>query len=201
MKNRIAALPHCLIASLAILVLACSRSPGALSATLVTDSARDRVVVRVSGLSSAELRSLAGASLDPDGWRAMFSVTVGEGGRPMAGRYVTGDGHVDLVPAFPLDPGRIYLARFDPSRLPAARSEAPMVARLMVRPGQPRAPSTVVAAIHPSADVWPENLLRFYIHFSAPMSRASSVNFVHLVDDTGEEVTAYYGDIFLESAR
>jgi hypothetical protein len=46
----------------------------------------------------------------------------------------------------------------------------------------------VVSAIHPSAGAWPENLLRFYIHFSAPMSRASSVGFVRLVDDRGAEV-------------
>jgi hypothetical protein len=47
---------------------------------------------------------------------------------------------------------------------------------------------TVVTGLWPSSDVWPENLLRFYIHFSAPMSRTSAAGRVRLVDDRGREV-------------
>ena len=32
-------------------------------------------------------------------------------------------------------------------------------------------------------------MLRFYIHFSAPMSATTSFDYVHLIDETGEEVT------------
>ena len=55
-------------------------------------------------------------------------------------------------------------------------------------------PSTVVTAITPSSDTWPENLLRFYIHFSAPMSRRGAIGFVSLVDEKGRKLA----DVFLE---
>ena len=55
-------------------------------------------------------------------------------------------------------------------------------------------PSTVVTAITPSSDTWPENLLRFYIHFSAPMSRRGAIGFVSLVDEKGQKLS----DVFLE---
>ncbi len=55
-------------------------------------------------------------------------------------------------------------------------------------------PTTVVTAITPSAETWPENLLRFYIHFSAPMSRRGAIGFVSLVDDKGQTLS----DVFLE---
>ena len=54
--------------------------------------------------------------------------------------------------------------------------------------------STVVTAITPSSDIWPENLLRFYIHFSAPMSRRGAIGFVSLVDQNGRKLE----DVFLE---
>jgi hypothetical protein len=96
-------------------------------------------------------------------------------------------GHLDFAPAFPLSAGR-YRARFDPARLPQPRAGDPIAASWAVHPDQPSTPSVVVTAIHPSMGVWPENLLRFYVHFSEPMSRESSVGFVRLVDDRGAEV-------------
>ena len=50
-----------------------------------------------------------------------------------------------------------------------------------------------VAAVYPSADVLPENLLKFYIHFSAPMSRGEAYQRIHLMHE-GSEVK----DPFLE---
>ncbi len=51
-----------------------------------------------------------------------------------------------------------------------------------------------MTAITPSSDTWPENLLRFYIHFSAPMSRRGAIGFVSLVDEKGQKLP----DVFLE---
>ena len=44
--------------------------------------------------------------------------------------------------------------------------------------------------MHPSADVVPENLLRVYIEFSAPMGNGVGVDFVKLVDLSGEDGAA-----------
>jgi hypothetical protein len=54
--------------------------------------------------------------------------------------------------------------------------------------------ATVATSIYPSAQVLPENLLRFYIHFSAPMSRGEAYRHIHLLDAVDKSVP----DPFLE---
>jgi hypothetical protein len=53
-----------------------------------------------------------------------------------------------------------------------------------------------VTSLSPSSDAWPSNILRFYVHFSAPMSQTQGVEFVRLLDDKGQEVA----DALLPSA-
>jgi hypothetical protein len=55
-------------------------------------------------------------------------------------------------------------------------------------PLQRAAPTTVVAQIFPSADLLPENLLKFYVHFSAPMSRGHIYEHIHLTDERGKDI-------------
>jgi hypothetical protein len=59
-------------------------------------------------------------------------------------------------------------------------------------------------AVYPSGEIWPENMLRFYVHFSAPMSRTSGVKFIHLVDEGGREeqdaILAAYADLWNDDA-
>lgn len=45
-----------------------------------------------------------------------------------------------------------------------------------------------VTQVYPSADVLPENLLRFYVYFSEPMARGGIWDSVVLLDETGEVV-------------
>jgi hypothetical protein len=142
----------------------------------------------VTGLSSREVRALQGAQLDAARLQALLTVSVAGAATPVAGRHVVSGDGLRFMPAFPFDPGREYAVRLDPARLPEPR-DGPVIERKLSLPAGPAlSPSTVVTAIYPSADVWPENVLRFYIHFSAPMSLASSVGFVRIVDDRGEEV-------------
>jgi len=42
--------------------------------------------------------------------------------------------------------------------------------------------------VYPTADVVPENQLRLYIHFSAPMGSQGGLDFIHLLDESGVEV-------------
>jgi hypothetical protein len=49
-------------------------------------------------------------------------------------------------------------------------------------------PSAYVSAVYPSADVLPENLLKFYVHFSAPMSRGRIYEHIHLLGENGKEI-------------
>jgi hypothetical protein len=52
----------------------------------------------------------------------------------------------------------------------------------------------VVTAIYPTRATQPENLLRFYIHFSAPMSRGEAYRHIRLLDASGQPIN----DPFLE---
>ena len=57
--------------------------------------------------------------------------------------------------------------------------------------------TTSVSEVYPSADALPENLLRFYIYFSAPMRRDGVGSSITLMDDAGEPLSG----VFLANRR
>jgi hypothetical protein len=183
----------CVITALSFLACGTSRPGGPLEISYALLPANDSQppgpgAFRVTGLSSREMSALSSAKLTDDDWKSLLRVTVaGQDGPPMAGKYEVAFDAVFFRPAFPLDPGRAYLARFDPARLPTPRAEGPVEKTIAVSAATP-GPSTFVTGLWPAAGVWPENLLRFYIHFSSPMSRTTGVGRVHLEDDQGREI-------------
>jgi hypothetical protein len=151
--------------------------------------------VSVTGLSGQELKSLRAANWADETWQALLRVTVtGNDAAAVTGRYVVLSDSLQFQPRFPFDPGRSYSVRFDPARLPVPRA-GPVVEQAVALPARASGPATEVTAIYPSAGAWPENLLRFYVHFSAPMSATTSGKYVHLLDDAGEEVTEALLDV------
>src|SRR5205809_756454 len=56
-------------------------------------------------------------------------------------------------------------------------------------PAPPRSEPTKVTAVYPSADTLPDNQLRFYLHFSAPMSRGEAYSRVKLLKEDGQPVS------------
>ena len=168
---------------------ACGSTPARdLEIALVPATTARLASVKVTGFSSGELSALRSVALDSAGWNTILSVHVaGNDSLPVAGSYAVSADGLDFTPRFPFDAGRSYLVRVDPSRLPAARSTPVITAELKV-PAGPDGPRTSVTAIAPTGGEWPENLLRFYIQFSGPMSRTTALGFVKLVDDRGEEV-------------
>jgi len=101
---------------------------------------------------------------------------------PMLGRYWTEQGRLFFEPQFPLQRGVNYRAIFRHD------SKATPIVALLKLPLQLIEPTTVVTQIYPSADVLPENLLKFYVHFSAPMSRGHIYDHIHLLDIKGKAV-------------
>ena len=93
-----------------------------------------------------------------------------------------------FTPVFPLDPGRQYHVRFDPARLPGPPALGAADRGTVGQPAPDAAPSTVVTRVYPTGDVVPENLLRMYIEFSAPMGRPSGIEYMKLLDDSGKEI-------------
>jgi hypothetical protein len=150
--------------------------------------------VEVTGLSRGDLARLSQAHLTPEEWSAVLRVTVtgapaSGGDLPVAGRYVV-DGSLRFVPMFPLDPGREYGVVFDPSQVPGRG--LPLLARLTAVvsiPAPAKAATTVVEDVFPSGAEVPENLLRMYIQFSAPMGLLASLDHLSLTDGQGKALT------------
>src|SRR5262249_13194478 len=57
-------------------------------------------------------------------------------------------------------------------------------------PKAPAKPTTVVEHVYPTRSKLPENQLKFYVHFSAPMGKGGSYRHVHLLDAASKEVAA-----------
>jgi hypothetical protein len=152
----------------------------------------------VDGLPPTALPALDRIPLSPDQWRALFAVSTVPSGSPDAtslppllGSYRIDSGVLRFQPRFPLEPGVVYRARFDPGKLFTASEEvqqSPVVSATFSLPKEPRAATTRVAAVYPSGDTLPENLLKFYLHFSAPMSRGMAYQHIHLRDGAGKDV-------------
>lgn len=93
----------------------------------------------------------------------------------MDGSYSIENDTLAFRPSFPLSPGVRYRAVFRPS------SGAPIEA-VFDGPARSVTPTARVTRIFPTATVVPENLLKLYIHFSAPMSRSEAWKRLHLID-------------------
>ncbi|HEY8461417.1 MAG TPA: Ig-like domain-containing protein [Blastocatellia bacterium] len=153
-----------------------------------------RVVVEARGLSAAAINRLRRSKPSPAEWRLLFSVYVAQGGTsgapdlpPMAGTYRVESDALRFEPQFPLEPGLEYRAVFRPDRMPGG-SDAQPVTSVFRPPPRSASPATTVSHIYPSAASLPENLLKFYIHFTAPMSRGNVYDHIHLRDESGKDV-------------
>jgi hypothetical protein len=146
-------------------------------------------VVEVTGLSTAQLRGVRAAALTADQWVRLFRVGISESAPGMLGTYDVTDSALRFTPAFPLDAGRPYSVRFDPSHLPGTTTAAaPAVVATVTVPATHVVPSTTVARIYPSGDTVPENLLRIYVEFSGPMGRPSGIPYMKLLGADGREI-------------
>ena len=103
-----------------------------------------------------------------------------------------------FTPRFPLATGLRFYARFDRTRFHALTGATPDVSPLELvfsMPEPQSGPSAQVEAVYPSAEVVPGNLLRLYVHFSAPMREQPIAGKVKLFDDRGAEVPLTFVDI------
>jgi hypothetical protein len=152
----------------------------------------------VTGLSEKELTELTRAKLDREQWTALFLIQVHNPQRkepsqlpPVLGSYRVENKSLIFEPRFPLAAGVQYQATFAPSRLP--NSSWPKTERVLATFTIPKAnskPTTKVEHVYPSADVLPENQLKFYIHFSAPMSKGEAYQRVHLIEMSKDETVS-----------
>ena len=183
------------IAGLVAGAAACSRSLPATDAPVIglvapSDGAS---YVEVTGLSAPTLDAVNNASFTPQEWAKVLRVGVADDGPPVLGAYDRQQDALRFTPAFPFDPNRPYKVRLDLSQLPGrAAGAAPVITSEVTRQATVSQPTTLVQQVYPSGTEIPENLLRMYVEFSAPMARYGGVASVHLFDDAGKEVTGAF---------
>ena len=139
----------------------------------------DHSAVEVSGIAPA---TLPAADAPSEQWEAMFAIRLaGEAMPPMLGKWSVQQGCPRFTPRFPFSQGMSYEATWQPAAGKTVTSQhaVPKVATT---------PAAMVEHLFPGSETVPENLLKFYLHFSAPMSGGGSYKHIHLRDDAGKEV-------------
>jgi hypothetical protein len=173
-------------AALFLFLVAAAACSGAASGPprIELNTATDRATIDVLGLSADQLKALD-RERSRDEWTAILRVTVAVGhDQPnMLGSYAVDGLRLRFTPMFPLDPGRSYDATF---MMPDGQTS---VSSRVALPARDATPATVVSQVYPTFDIVPENQLRLYVHFSAPMGLKGGLDYIHLLDDAGSEVT------------
>ena len=178
------------LAALVLTFLVGHASIGADAPAIRLAADKDRTTITVTGLGKEALKALA--RLDAEGWADVFTVHVDRPGKSRVGQpSVLGscrieDGVVHFAPRFPLTPGSRYLAILNLAKLPGGKGK-PIEAVLSL-PKPVRVPSATVARVYPTGDRLPENLLKFYLHFSAPMDQGESYRHIKLLDEKGKAI-------------
>ncbi len=136
--------------------------------------------VRVSGPIPAEIQNAPLTRLVE-----LFPVTVEPanvlraiGLPPVLGSYQRESNEMEFRAQFPFEPGVAYRATFVPGK----------VSSVLRMPKAELSRTTVVTEVYPTAETLPQNLLKFYLHFSAPMSRGRIYEHIHLLGEDGTPV-------------
>ncbi len=154
-------------------------------------------VVEVVGLDRSEREALSKATWDEDRWSQLLSVTLATAridSQSIPGRRRVVGEVLRFEPRYPIEPGLKHRVRFHPSRLPEPRLDPEIVVEF-AKPVPPAGARPTVVRVDPSGDVVPENLLKFYVQFSAPMSRGEAYRRVRLLDAKGKPLNLPFLEI------
>jgi hypothetical protein len=150
----------------------------------ITPAAQPDAAIEVTGLDAKTLTQFKNIT-DDETWRGVLAVHVGadrDADQPaLLGRYTLTADRLRFQPRFGLRRGLTYRVSFH-------APDAEPLTRTFTIPDAPRAEATRIAAVYPSSSQLPENLLRLYLHFSAPMSRGDSYGYIRIEDASGKAV-------------
>lgn len=153
-----------------------------------------RSSLNITGWTETELRELRRLDAGKLNRRlALFpSEALGSEADPpalpsVAGAFALQDETVRFIPRFPFVEGMSYSLRVDSA---AARG---VEIWAIARPSVASVPAAQVLRIHPTASTLPYNLLRMYVHFSAPMSEGWAAQAIRIcAADTGEPLEGVF---------
>ena len=161
--------------------------------------------VTVTGLPENELSKLEAMQLERSSWIEFFSVHTSNSKLERSeqpavlGSYAIERGGIRFRPRFPFVAGMSYQGQFDGSAFDrfadGSMTKTPSAVVDFTMPEPAGRASTTVEAVYPSATELPENLLRLYVYFSAPMRTKDVETHVHLYTATGEEVALPFVEI------
>ncbi len=160
--------------------------------------------VVVIGLSKEALSTFNRLSPGHPQWVELFPIYTGktnlEGDDQPAvlGRYAIEGASIRFTPRFPFVAGLSYRSRFDGGvfdELSGHRLGTPTVELSFTMPEPIGHATTYVENVYPTATELPENLLRVYVHFSAPMRTKDVHQHVRLYDSSGQEVPLPFVEI------
>jgi hypothetical protein len=115
---------------------------------------------------------------------------------PVAGSLAVDGDALRFTPRYPFARGLRFRVVFNRAPLGGASAAPPDAEQTFycsTAAARPQPPTEIVQ-IYPSSDQLPENQLKFYLHFSGPMSRGQAYQRIHLLDAQGKELKA----VFLE---
>ena len=180
-----------LLAALSILLTVSVRLPAAdpPSIRLVAERPGAAPAIVVEGLPKEWRAQLAERKPTAKEWPGIFRVVVSGGTEaellvrlPLAGTYLLTESGIRFEPLFPLVAGRDYVAILQMD------SNAKPLRVTLSLPKPALGPRVGVTAVYPSANHLPENMLRFYVHFSGEVARGDIYRHFKLIRDDGVEV-------------
>jgi len=149
----------------------------------VADAAALQPHVEADGSIRVEVVGLA-----PVPGPSAFAIRVADGSPglpPVAGTWTVEGKTARFRPRFPLEPGLRHRV-----------SVADASTDLTIPDGERAVrPSTRVTRAEPTAAVLPENLLKFYLHFTAPMARGRAYRHVAILDASGQPLALPFLEI------
>ncbi len=125
--------------------------------------------------------------------------SVGDG-PSITGRYALTQGNLVFTPKYPPEPGMSYTAIFNASlfskQVGQNHSAFKQPLYQLTRFIEPEQPYTAgeVLKVYPQADILPQNVLRFYVYFSQPMSFDNPYQYLSIINQNNEVVS----DAFVE---
>lgn len=148
--------------------------------------------LEVQGLPADVVQRLTEISKSNGNWNDVFTLRVdsatAKDAPPVLGEYSLVDGKLRFEPRYPLQAGLSYRAAFQMKWEEGATQRSVTSSYGFNIPAPPASAPTVVTQIYPSRNVLPENQLKFYLHFSAPMSQGDSYRHVRLLDGSGKAI-------------
>jgi hypothetical protein len=153
--------------------------------------------VDVVGIPADDLVALSRLAPNSDAWLKILAVSLDKNDTtlpPMLGAYRVDGTTLRFEPRFPFVPGVVYRVVFDSSQIPGNKVRQRVQVKLQQPKPAPTTP-TVVERIYPTATRLPENQLRFYVHFSTPMSQGEIYRHIQLLDAADKPVDSPFLEI------